>query len=251
MGTRGRRSPRRRYPRSAAPSSWPSPGAGRHPAAPRRGVSENKLLPAPPAALSSLPASSVARPVPGGARSASPLPAAGPAGSAVPRCPEAGGPAGGGRDGREGRGQHPPWRADGGRVPLGERRARGPRSDGEASSRRGKLKLLTAASAELRGAGGAGRRGDRWGPRVPLAGSARLRRRFSMRAAATPCPRTLMGRGGIVDRLRLRPEGCHRPSLQFSWGRNKAGCEAARNLSPLKCCACYTASEALLGECCQ
>lgn len=153
--------------------------------------------------------------------------------------------------GGKGGGRHPPWRADGGRVPPGERRARGPRSDGEASSRRGKLKLLTAASAELRGAGGAGRRGDRWGPRVPLSGSARLRRRFSMRAAATPCPRTLMGRGGIVDRLRLRPEGCHLPSLQLSWGRNKAGWEAARNLSPLKCCAWYTASEALLGECCQ
>lgn len=67
-------------------------------------------------------------------------------------------------EGREGRGRSPPWRADGGRTPPGERRARGPRGDGGASSRRGKLKLLTAAFAELHGAGGAGRKGT---PRSP------------------------------------------------------------------------------------
>lgn len=247
MGTPGRRSPRRRYPRAAAPAAWPSPGAGRHPAAPRRGVSENKLLPAHPR-RSILPSRFLGR-------SLALLPVApaqrpgcwqlGPQARPCPAAPR--------REARrEGRGRPRPWRADGGRVPSGQRRARGPRGDGGALSRRGKLKLLTAASAELRGAGGAGRRGDRRRPRVPPAGSARLRRRFSARPAAAPRRGAVMGRGGIVEGLRL-PSGCSsvpravtaRPGS--SRGKETAGWVAARNLAPLERCAWHTGTEALLG----
>lgn len=86
VGTRGRRpavtnSGRQRGGARPSPAARAAAGAGRHPAAPWRGVSGNKLLPAlsplSPPFLPPRPPPLLVRFAPGGARSAFPLPAAG------------------------------------------------------------------------------------------------------------------------------------------------------------------------------
>ncbi|CAN0076063.1 unnamed protein product, partial [Bubo scandiacus] len=103
VGTRGRR-PAVTNPERQRGGACPSPaapaaaGAGGTSAAPWRGVSGNKLLPAlPPFSPPFLPPARLpllARLVPGGARSASPLPAAGAGARPPPTAAPRAGPAG-------------------------------------------------------------------------------------------------------------------------------------------------------------